>query len=134
MKIADMTLKYFKISIFLLVVISLFFAAQFALASGVYTNLRTAAGTDLVKNSDIVTMIGGIVGVIIGLLGVVLALIIIYGGFIWMTAGGDPKKVEKGKDMIKNAVIGLVIVFAAYAITGFVLRNLTGITGGGASG
>jgi len=134
MNIDNMNSKYLQTSISALVVISLVFGAQLALASGVYQNLRTAAGTDLARNGDIVLMIGKIVGVVIGLLGVVLALIIIYGGFTWMTANGDSKKVEKGKDMIRNAVIGLIIVFAAYAVTSFVLRNLTGITGGGASG
>lgn len=129
MKITYMNYKILKNSIVSLVIISLFFCANLALASSpVYSGLDIAVkGTNLA--SDPIKMFGNIVGVVIGLLGVALIVLIIYGGFIWMTAGGDTKKVEKGRDIIKNAVIGLVIVFAAYAITQFVLTKMKNISG-----
>jgi hypothetical protein len=69
-------------------------------------------------------MIGGGVNIVLGVLGLLLVILIIYAGFIWTTAQGDSKKVDKAKDMIKQAVIGLIIVFAAYAIAQFVMLNL----------
>jgi hypothetical protein len=42
-----------------------------------------------------------------------------------MSAGGDSKQVDKAKDYIKNAVIGLVLILMAYVITGFVIDKLT---------
>ena len=44
----------------------------------------------------------------------------IYGGFVWMTARGNTQAVDTAKDLIYSAVIGLIIVLAAYAITTFV--------------
>ena len=68
--------------------------------------------------------IGSIIQVILGILGVILVVIIVYAGFLWMTAGGDEKNVDKAKDWIKNAVIGLVIIMSAYAITSYVITKL----------
>lgn len=72
-------------------------------------------------------MIGKGVNVVLGMLGLILVVLIIYAGFIWTTAQGDSKKVDKAKDMIKQAVIGLIIVFAAYAIAQFVMINLANV-------
>lgn len=43
---------------------------------------------------------------------------------MWMTAGGDEQKVTKAKDLITQAVIGLIVVLAAYAITAFIGTEL----------
>jgi len=42
-----------------------------------------------------------------------------------MTAGGDEAKVTKAKGILKNAIIGLIIVLAAYIITTFVITNVS---------
>jgi hypothetical protein len=44
----------------------------------------------------------------------------IYGGVTWMTARGEGKKVETAQGAIQAAVIGLIIISAAYAITAFI--------------
>ena len=62
-------------------------------------------------------IIARLLQVFFGLLGLVALAILLYAGLIWMTAGGDPNKVEKAKKMITGAVIGLVIIFSAFAIT-----------------
>ena len=72
-------------------------------------------------------MISGVIGIVMGFLGIIAVLIILWGGFIWMTAGGEPDKVEKAKKMIYSGIIGLVIIFAAYAIASFVITNLGGL-------
>ncbi|MFA6525840.1 MAG: hypothetical protein WCT26_00290 [Candidatus Buchananbacteria bacterium] len=121
--------KYIRNSIISFVVIFLVFGAQFALAGGLYSNLDVAAGSDLKKNSDIVKFIGSIVGVVLSLLGVALVLVLIYAGIMWgFLSADDAKKVQTAKDMIKNAVIGLIIVFAAYGITQFVMSSLSKTT------
>ncbi|MFA6227560.1 MAG: pilin [Patescibacteria group bacterium] len=90
-----------------------------------------AAG--IATETSLTTYIGRVLQVIFGLLGVIVLLLIIYGGFIWMTAGGDPDKVNKAKKIIYNAIIGLIIIFAAFAITTW-LMGLFGPRGGGAGG
>ena len=76
-------------------------------------------------------LIGRIIGVLLSFVGVLLLVILLYAGFLWMTAGGDEGKVKKARTMIFNAIVGLVITVAAYAISAFVLNALSGASGGG---
>ncbi|HPV70550.1 MAG TPA: pilin [Candidatus Magasanikbacteria bacterium] len=75
------------------------------------------------------TVIGSIVKTALSLIGVIFLVLMIYGGYLWMTARGDSKIAEKAKDIITMAAIGLVIVMLAYAITYFVVANLSSSTG-----
>ena len=59
-----------------------------------------------------------------GLLGVIFFVFMVYAGYTWMTAQGDEKKVEKARDTIKNSIIGLALVLAAYGITRLVVSLL----------
>ncbi len=68
-------------------------------------------------------LIGRIINVALGFLGILLVVYIIWGGYLYMT-GGD-EGVKKGKAMIKNAVIGLIICLTAYSISYYVIRQLT---------
>ena len=58
-------------------------------------------------------------------LGVLFLILMIYGGFLWMTARGNEEQVTKSKNLIIAAVIGLVIVLASYAISSFVVSSLS---------
>lgn len=49
--------------------------------------------------------------------GILLFLYLVWGGFDYLLAMGDPKKAETGKHKITNAIIGFVLIFAAYWIT-----------------
>lgn len=71
------------------------------------------------------TIAGGIISVFLSLLSIMFILLLIYGGYLWMNARGNTEQVTKAQDLIKDAVIGLVIIVAAYAITYFVLATLT---------
>jgi len=67
----------------------------------------------------------------LSLLGIIFIILIITAGHKWMTAGGSEEKVTEAKDMIRRAIIGLIIIVAAYAITHFVFTHLdfAGTTG-----
>jgi hypothetical protein len=69
--------------------------------------------------------IGTIVGSLLAFIGVIFFILIVYGGFLWMTAAGNDAQVGKAKDLISAAIIGLVIVLMAYAITSYVGKLLT---------
>ncbi|MGE5425504.1 MAG: hypothetical protein ACM3PZ_00205 [Bacillota bacterium] len=75
-----------------------------------------------INSSDnfLTTKVGSIIGIVLSFVGVIFLVLIIYAGLNWMTASGNADKVGKSKDMMINAVIGLIIVLAAYAITAFV--------------
>jgi len=75
-----------------------------------------------------------IIRVVIGLLGMVFFALLVYGGYMYMTAAGKEERVKKAKDTIVAAVIGLIIVLASYAIATFVINAVTSSTGGGGGG
>ena len=54
--------------------------------------------------------------------------IILAGGFMWMTAGGNEDKVGKAKQLIFSGIIGLAIILAAFAIAKFVINSLVTAT------
>jgi hypothetical protein len=68
--------------------------------------------------------IGGVINVILGFLGILTTLIILWGGFKWMTSYGDSTKVEEAKKLIQSGIIGLVIVLVSYAASRYVVLNL----------
>lgn len=87
--------------------------------------LDDAAGTaGLVKTGSLAQRSGQLVGSLLSLVGVVFLILMVYGGVTWMTASGNDKQVEKAKNTITYAVIGLVIILSAYAITAFLGSEL----------
>ena len=70
--------------------------------------------------------ISSFIGIFLSFLGVIFMILMLYGGYNWMTAAGDEKKVDKAKDTIRAAVIGLVIVIASYAISVFIVSRIWG--------
>ena len=80
-----------------------------------------------------VIFLSQLITVFLSLLGVIFIILIILAGYNWMTAGGEEEKVNKAKQMIYRAIIGLIIIMSAYAITYFVFTNLPAGTSGGGS-
>ncbi|MDA1024673.1 MAG: IPT/TIG domain-containing protein, partial [bacterium] len=95
--------------------------------------VNDAAG---LAEQDIRITVARLIRVFLGVLGIVAVGLVLYGGFTWMTAGGDPKKVEAAKRILINGLIGFVIIFASFSIASFVLSSLLRATGadGGALG
>jgi hypothetical protein len=91
-------------------------------------NTRTASG--VTGGSDLPSIIGSLINVVLGFLGIVLLFYVLRAGFLWMTAGGDDKQVTTAKNMIRDAVIGLVVIIAGFAISNFVLQQLVTVTNG----
>jgi len=84
-----------------------------------------------VGSTDLLSIIGRVINVFLSLCGIILLGLILYAGYLWMTAGGDSSKIEKAKAYIRNAVIGLVIIASAFAIVRFVMNMLGDVAGGG---
>ncbi|OGY41454.1 MAG: hypothetical protein A2Y82_00895 [Candidatus Buchananbacteria bacterium RBG_13_36_9] len=64
-------------------------------------------------------------------IGVIFVALLIYGGFLYMTAAGADEKVKKGKGVIKTSIIGLFIIFSGYFISYFIASQFEtpGMTG-----
>ena len=126
--------KFFIVSVFL----SLFISINFCYADD--KNLKDAfdiggplqqvagekgAGYNIgeAKAEDMISLI---ITTVLTFVGVIFLVLAIYGGYIWMMARGNEQEVEKAKNTLTAAVIGLVIVIAAYAISYYVINALGG--------
>jgi hypothetical protein len=74
---------------------------------------------------------GMIVSVILGFVGVVFMIMGLWAGYLWMTARGSSEKISQAQDMLRNAIIGVIIVLSIFAITRTVLSNVSGVVAPG---
>ncbi|QQS60423.1 hypothetical protein IPN41_00340 [Candidatus Falkowbacteria bacterium] len=70
--------------------------------------------------------VGEIISIFLGFLGVIFLILMIYAGFNWMTAGGEEEQITKARNTIRAAIIGLLIVISAYALSVFIIERLWG--------
>jgi len=79
-----------------------------------------AASTELYNplgsGVTLASFIGRGIRAVIGVIGAVALLMFIYGGIIWMTSGGSDERVTMAKNILKNATIGLLLIFFSYSI------------------
>lgn len=88
---------------------------------------QKSAGYEDAYDTTAAEIIATVIRAFIGLLGIIFVILIVYSGYNWMTAAGDAAKITKAKDTITRAIIGLIIVLAAYSITYFVFSNLDSV-------
>ena len=82
-------------------------------------------------NEDPRTMAAAVVRIILGFLGIIAVLIILLGGFKWMTAAGNEDKIGEAKKLLAAGVIGLIIILMAFGLAQFVINALYTATGAG---
>ena len=73
-------------------------------------------------------VVANVIRVVLGFLGIIAVIIIVIGGFEWMTSGGSDAKAKEGKTRIVNGVIGLLIILAAYGIANFAIGAVLSTT------
>lgn len=72
--------------------------------------------------------VGLLLQVLFSMLGLVLLGYLIVGGVFYMTAGGNEDQVKRAKNMLRNSVIGIIIILTSLAISNFVIRNIESAT------
>ncbi|MFH0854029.1 MAG: hypothetical protein V1891_00850 [bacterium] len=118
--------------------ISYIFSPQAIVSAVSFENMRDEGLDDLGKIAygsekppkSATEIVAEIIKYALSFLGIIFLVLILYGGFLWMTAGGNDDKVAQSKTIIINGVIGLIIILSAYAITYFVLENIIKATTG----
>lgn len=121
-KILSFVLSMFVMAVLVLPVVASaqgISANDLGIQYGTYTGLGT---------KDVRQTIATIIRTAMGLLGIVAVVIILVGGFEWMTAGGNEDKTKEAKKRIMYGVIGLAIILSAYAIAQFVVSSLVNAT------
>ncbi len=69
-------------------------------------------------------IVARIIQVALGVLGITAVGLLIYAGFLWMTSGGEDEKVGRAKTLLRNALIGLILILSAFAIVTYVFSIL----------
>jgi len=92
------------------------------------------AGFATVDEGSIGETVAVIIKAFLSFLGIIFVILIIYGGYLWMTARGNEEQVNKAKDTLQKAIIGLIIILAAYSITYTIFNELPFNGGTGGSG
>lgn len=101
-------------------------------AEGVFKDIGDKAGANTYQNPEDVIGVG--IGAAITLVGMIFLVLMVYAGYLWMTARGEQEQVDKAQKIITTALIGFFIVASAYAITKFVSGRLGGTSGGSSGG
>ncbi len=118
-----------KKSFTLLSIIALLFTVTTAAVAapinvGVSYGTITGLGTN-----DLRTGIMNIISVLLGFIGIIAIVVVLWGGFRWMTSVGSEEKITEAKKIIMSGIVGLIIIFTSYALVSFVITNLLEATG-----
>lgn len=103
--------------------------------SGDAQTVGIAAGYETGDDNSALTLVQTVINIFLSIIGVLLLVYIIYAGYNWLTAQGEEEKVTRAKETIQRAVIGAIIIIAAYAISTFVMIKIeNGTLNGGGGG
>ncbi len=119
--------KSVKITLTTIVLLSVFLMPMISFAQmGQLDDVAQKSG--LKGDASLMDIIANIINTILGLVGIILLILFIYAGFLWMTAGGDSDQIKKAKDILKNAVIGVIIIVLSYAISNYVISRVVSLS------
>lgn len=123
-------LKKYHHLLFIFILLAVLIMPYFVFAQSPLDNLKKVgsegAGYADYSSGTFDQVIGTIITAFLSLLGIIFLILILYGGYTWMTAAGDEQKLGKAKDTITRAIIGLILVAGSFAIWQFVSRALLG--------
>jgi hypothetical protein len=93
------------------------------LGSNLTQNAANKAGYDAANTTDttFAETLGLVVQTALSFVGIIFLSLMVYAGYLWMTARGEDAQVDKAKTIIIQSVIGLAITIGAYSITAFVV-------------
>lgn len=93
--------------------------------------IGTDVGVDVysgLDNNDPRIIIANVISIILGFLGIIAVVIVVMGGYEWMTSGGSDEKAKEGRKRIVNGTIGLMIILSAYGIAKFATDSILNST------
>lgn len=79
--------------------------------------------------TDLNTVINRIIKTALGFVGALFLAMFVYAGVLYMTAGGDAKKVDSAKKTMLNAVFGILIIAMAYTIISLIFQTASQVRG-----
>ncbi len=88
-------------------------------------NLTPAATSAGYQEGNLGNITGQIINTALQLVGIIFLGLMVYAGYLWMTAQGAEDQVEKAKKIITSAIIGLILTMSAYAITALITAKFS---------
>ncbi len=116
-------MKKYKNYLASLAILSLVLMPVFVFAADLDVGANYASNIGL-GDKDPREIAASVVNISLGFLSIVAVIIILLGGFKWMTAAGNDDKVDEAKKLITAGIIGLIIILAAWGIAKFVIDKL----------
>jgi len=116
---------FYLACLIILLVLPFFVFADFQ--AGHMKNLESVGLDSGYQEAEISSMsqyVGTVISAFFSLLGVIFTVLILYAGFKWMKASGREEEVKTAQDIIRRAIIGLIITVSAYAISNFIFEAL----------
>lgn len=86
---------------------------------------RNSAGIPMGEKVTPAYAVGAVINAALSIIGVIFVVLMVYGGYLWMTAGGNEEQITKAKKLVINSTIGLAITLASYTISYFVIKAIT---------
>lgn len=117
-------MKYLRYITVFVVVCSLMIIPSLVFAVDDY-GLGAAAPTQLKSTDDPAQFVGRLIQGFLAIVGLIFLILTVYGGAKYMMARGDTNAAQKARDIIFNALTGLIIVFASYALASFIITVVT---------
>lgn len=118
--------RFFRSAVFAFCILN----SAFFIVSTAYAQVTAEVPGLILQAPDIRVVIANIIRIALGFLGIITVCLILYGGFLWMTAGGNEETIEKAKKVLTNSIIGLVIILTSFAITQFLISKFSEATRG----
>lgn len=87
---------------------------------------KTISLENPLQTTDVNTLLGTVIKAALGIIGSLTLLMLIWGGFQWLTSAGNPEKVKSGTQTMVWAIIGVILVFSSYIILNTFTNYLTG--------
>ncbi|PIT86477.1 MAG: hypothetical protein COU33_02920 [Candidatus Magasanikbacteria bacterium CG10_big_fil_rev_8_21_14_0_10_43_6] len=129
--------KHIRIFIFSIAFVVLLFGAANTFAKDLKVGdaqgfLNEAVAPTGISQSDISSGAGVLVKRVLAAVGIIFFGLMVYAGFLWMTARGEEDQITKARNTIVGAIIGLIVTVGAYGITAILVTRLQqGASGGG---
>ena len=82
------------------------------------------AGFEKATETTFAETLGSVINTALSFVGVIFTALMVYAGYLWMMARGEESQIEKAQNIIRGAIIGIIITLAAYSISNFIVDRV----------
>ncbi len=91
-------------------------------------NNTTLVGSLGLSNNNLVLTVARIIRSFVSLLGILFVVIVLIGGFEWLTSSGEGAQVDKAKVRVIQGITGMIVVLVSFSIAQFIINSIVSAT------